>query len=236
MTDQSRFQVEQVLYYSVPGALLILLTLASAFVLGLKLNLDAALLTAALLGSIPIGFTVFQAYHSKALHVRRIILGGEPSAAALSMIRKELNPLLGEKRSKEVAGGILNLLIEEKDKSGYRNRVRDVVNSKGTCLLVSILGAIIPLGSIGYCGAWALVQSGPCTIISSVQPNLTLFPLYYGLIVSLAVIFYAGNRKLMEHASSHEDIIVSTNKELIATLGKEMSTAQPQGPGTPDYT
>ncbi len=236
MTDQSRFQVEQVLYYSVPGALLILLTLASAFVLGLKLNLDAALLTAALLGSIPIGFTVFQAYHSNALYVRRIVLGKEPSAAALSKIKKELTPLLGEKRSREVAGGILNLLMEEKDRSGYRNRVRDVVNSKGTCLLVSILGAFIPLGSIGYCGAWAIVQNGPCTTISPVQPNLTLFPLYYALIVSLAVIFHAGNRKLMKHASLHEDIIASNNKELIITLGKEMSTAQLPGSGTPDYT
>ncbi len=234
MTEKGSFDIEQVLYYTIPGELLIALFLGALFVLHLNVNVDAAVLTAALLVGIPVGFTLYQAYHSNFLGVRKLVNRKEPEFA-IQRIEHIIEKNIPVKVRGKFAGRILDLLADEHDESGYSNFVRNLVNSKGACLLASFVGMLIPLPIIAYNSLSCWLSRPSCSYgsISGLDP--AMITSYYAVLLLLAAIFYSGNDSLLVHRSMHNELLVSHNRTIIAKLSRELGrdlAARPSWPRT----
>ncbi len=215
MTQLGTFDVEQVLYYSIPGGLFILLALAAVSVSGLGFSVDATLFTAALLATVPVGFAAYQAYHSNYLWIyKRLIWKGDRNQKALKMIMALLDQAMSSGRKEEIAKGIL-VVLNDNDDSGFSVRVKNVVNSKGACLFVAIIALLMPLGSFVYSGflAWEGVNPFP-------KINIPLLTAYYFLVLVVATIFYEGNKWLIVSRSTHHEILVARNLTQIGAYAK----------------
>ncbi len=233
MTEKGSFDIEQVLYYTIPGELLIALFLGALFVLHLNVNVDATVLTAALLVGIPVGFTLYQAYHSNFLGVRKLVNRKEPKFAIqrIEHILEKNIPL--EVRGK-FAARILDLLADEHDESGYSNFVRNIVNSKGACLLASIVGMLIPPPIIAYESLSCWLSRAFCAYGSMSGLDLAMVTSYYFVLLLLAVIFYSGNDSLLVHRSMHNELLVSHNRTLVAKLSRELGKDLATKPSSPE--
>ena len=219
------FDVEQILYFSIPGALFVILALVSAQILDITITVDAALFTAALLASIPIGFTAYQAYHSNGLWIRnKLIWRNNPDSGAVEVIKKLIDPgYVGRHDTSEevlqfnsLAHAVLDA-IEETGGSVYSVRVRNVVHSKGACLFVSMVGFLFPFVGIASLAILSFLTSTPVRAVDA-----SLLGAYVLLIGLLAVIFYSGNDSLLRHRSSYLKILVAEHQDDILMIAKDL--------------
>ena len=219
------FDVEQILYFSIPGALFVILTLVSAKVLNITITVDAALFTAALLASVPIGFTVYQAYHSNGLWIRnKLVWKNNPDLGAVEEIKKLINPGYVSKHdtSKEelefssLAHAVLDA-IEETGGSVYSVRVRNIVHSKGACLFVSLVALVFPFAGIVYFAILSFFRGTPIPAVDG-----PLLGVYLLLIVLLGVIFYSGNDNLLTHRSAYLKLLIVEHQVDIILIANDL--------------
>jgi hypothetical protein len=183
--------IEQIFYYSIPGSLLIFYYLGFLFAIGNSIPLDGAFLAAVLLASILVGFIAYQAYTSNLLWIYGRIWNRDDKSEALNLFASKLpKPTTIGETETDLAKRILIVISNEKDPSGYRWKLLNLVNSRGVCTFASIVCALIPIGWTGY-RILSLYSEGHGVDISFLTANVLLrFLVYYILLTLLGASFY----------------------------------------------
>src|SRR5438128_2963251 len=78
-------EAEQLLYFSLPGQIVLLFTAGWIFLNG-TLNLSAGIVAAAIVSSVPLGYLIYQAYTSNELWVYQTCWLGRAEEAAIKRI------------------------------------------------------------------------------------------------------------------------------------------------------
>jgi len=214
-------EVEQILYYSIPGTLLISYVAASGFALGLMVQIDAAFLAAGLIASIPAGFIVYQAYTSNMLPIYSRIWRKHDNSEPLKLIASKLSTKDPVKAG-DLAKRIMIVISNEKDHSGYSWKLLNLVNSRGACIFSSMLGMAIPVLWIAYKASLAYIETG---VLEGTWLNWQVAPklvVYYLVVMVLAVSFYRAIPKILRQLSSYNSILVAMNAKELETIAEAL--------------
>ncbi len=233
------FDVEQILYYSIPGGLFVILSVITGVILNVRLSFDAALFTAALLTSVPAGYTVYQAYHSNALWVYKRLVWRFPYDPAIEKLKSLLNPNYDAKQQENydaatasaqpldrTAHRVLDSIMETEG-SVYSIRVRNIVNSKGACLFVSLVGLILPFVGIAYFGIVSATSN-----VAFPALNIPLLSGYVLFVLILTVIFYTDNARLISNRANYNEVLLANSLEQVQKLAGKLSTLFPESIAT----
>ena len=214
-------EVEQILYYSIPGTLLISYVAASGFALGLMVPIDAAFLAAGLIASIPAGFIVYQAYTSNMLPIYSRIWRKHDNSEPLKLIASKLSTKDPVKAG-DLAKRIMIVISNEKDHSGYSWKLLNLVNSRGACIFSSVLGMAIPVLWIVYKASLAYIETG---VLEDAWLNWQVAPklvVYYVVVMLLAVSFYRAIPKILRQLSSYNNILVAMNAKELESIAEAL--------------
>lgn len=148
-------EVEQLLYYSVPGFFIEFFVLLFLFLIGKPPSFDTATVSFLIVATIPIGYIVYQAYVISPIYRgtwEKWFGGGDTNLQLINQMIEEKTSVLSDSFGKSVRESIspryvLNFLIfseETPETIDYSWRLINLVNGRAVGIFATILSCFIP--------------------------------------------------------------------------------------------
>lgn len=150
-------EVEQLLYYSVPGFFIEFFVLLFLFLIGKPPSFDATTISFLVVATIPIGYIIYQGYVISPIYRgtwEKWFGGGDTNLQLIDQLIREKTSVLSDRFGNSVRESIsprylLNFLIfseESPETIDYSWRLINLVNGRAVGIFVAILSCFIPLG------------------------------------------------------------------------------------------
>jgi len=213
-------EVEQLLFYSIPGGLLLLLV-GFFFVLHQPASITTGMVAGGVASAIPIGFLLFQAYTANALWVYELC-NRRAKQQCLLPIQREFKKQWQKSDSDQVyhlSKRVLTVITNKDQEIGpYILRLVAIINARGVSLFATIVAACAPLLYLFTPNFWPLA-CWPLRLLA-----------YYVVLCLVAVSLYAGIPEVRGQVDAYQELIVANNmkaiRELIAEFVKSRTSSK----------
>ncbi len=217
---------EQLLYFSLPGQILLLLVAGWIFLNG-ALNFSTSVIAAAVVSSVPIGYLIYQAYTANALWIYQICWRGRADGAAivriLELLEKGNSAALPHdyKTKCRIAKRILTDLQNLSPEGAYIWRLIAIVNSRGACLLATIFATVVPPLLLG-----ASTFSSRLQDLTGQVSSIDVFLFYIGLFAIIGILYWPI-RRIKNQIAVLSEILAVRRIESIQEIVNKLLNTQP---------